>query len=582
MKYPKSFLSSLRKKALTSMLISSFSKLFLLWIFFISLAAVSYADPVRGQNGMVVSSSKLSSLVGIEILKKGGSAIDAAVAIGFALAVTYPSAGNIGGGGFMVIHLRNGNNTTIDFRETAPLKAYRDMYLDKKGNFDPKLSSNGVTSSGVPGTIAGLLYILEKYGKLKLKDVIQPAIDLAEQGFVLDYKLAESFRDVKDDFMKYPSSKKIFTKDNSDLYQEGDTFKQSDLAKTLKLIRDKGKDGFYKGETADLLIKQIKQDGGYITQNDLDNYRPIEKMPVTGTYRGCEIISMPPSSSGGIAIIQMLNILENCNFQKDEWGSSGYLHMLIETMKYAYADRTQYLGDADFVKVPVEWLTSKKYASDIYKKIKNIAVPSSEIKPGDYKSYHESDQTTHYSVCDKYGNAVSATTTINSSFGNRIVVDGAGFLLNNEMDDFSGQTGTPNQFGLLGGEANSIQPGKRMLSSMTPVIVLNKEHKPWIIAGSPGGSTIITVVLQVLLNCIDFGMNIQEAVNAPRIHHQWYPDEINYEDYGLSEDVKTNLIKMGYKIGGKKILGRSECIMISDNYFYGASDPRGYGSAEGY
>jgi gamma-glutamyltranspeptidase / glutathione hydrolase len=571
----------LKKKELKSMRISIFSKPFLIWICLFFLARGNYADPVRGHNGMVVSSSKLSSLVGIEILKKGGNAVDAAVAVGFALAVTYPSAGNIGGGGFMVIHLKNGNNTTIDFRETAPLNAYRDMYIDKKGKFDPRLSSEGVTSSGVPGTVAGLIYTLEKYGNLKLKDVIQPAIDLAEKGFVLDYKLAESFDSVKDDFLKYPSSRKIFIKDNTNLYQDGDTFKQPDLAKTLKLISDKGKDGFYKGETAGLLIKQVQEDGGYITQNDLDNYHPVERMAITGTYRGYEIVSMPPPSSGGIALIQMLNILENYNFKKDELGSSTYIHRLVESMKYAFADRTKYLGDADFVKVPAEWLTSKKYAHDIYNKIKNIAIPSSEIQPGDYKSYHESEQTTHYSVCDKYGNAVSTTITINSSFGNRIVVDGAGFLLNNEMDDFSSKPGAPNQFGLLGGEANSIQPGKRMLSSMTPIIVL-KNHIPWIIAGSPGGSTIITVVLQVLLNCIDFGMNIQEAINAPRIHHQWYPDEINYEEYGLSEDVKNNLVKMGYKIGNKKILGRSECIMISNNYFYGASDPRGFGSAEGY
>src|ERR1035437_6429130 len=402
--------------------ISNFSKSFLLCLFLLSIARGSYPDPVRGQNGMVVSSSKLSSLVGIEILKKGGNAVDAAVAVGFALAVTYPSAGNIGGGGFMVIHLKNGNNTTIDFRETAPLNAYRDMYIDKKGIFDPMLSSEGVTSSGVPGTVDGLIYTLEKYGNLKLKDVIEPAIDLAEKGFVLDYKLAESFDSVKDDFLKYPSSRKIFIKDNTNLYKEGDTFKQPDLAKTLKLIRDNGIDGFYKGETANLLIKQVQEDGGYITQNDLDNYHPVERIPVTGTYRGYEIVSMPPPSSGGIALVQMLNILENYNFQQDEWGSGTYLHKLIEAMKYTFADRTQYLGDADFVKVPRDWLTSKKYALDIYKKIKNIAVPSSEIQPGDYKSYHESDQTTHYSICDKYGNAVSTTTTINSSFGNRIVV----------------------------------------------------------------------------------------------------------------------------------------------------------------
>jgi gamma-glutamyltranspeptidase / glutathione hydrolase len=563
------------------MRISSFSKIFLLTVFAFSFGAVNYADPVIAQHGMVVSSSKLSSLVGIEILKKGGNAIDAAVAVGFALAVTYPSAGNIGGGGFMVIHLRNGKNTTVDFRESAPLKAYRDMYLDNNGNFDPKLSSEGVTSSGVPGTVAGLLYVLEKYGSLKLKDVIQPAIDLAEKGFILEYKLAESFESAKDDFIKYPSSKKIFFRDITHLFQAGDLFRQPDLAKTLKLIRDKGQAGFYHGKIAGLLVKQIQKDGGYITKNDLTNYLPKERLPETGTYRGYEIISMPPPSSGGIALIEMLNILENDKFKKEEWGSSAYIHKLVEPMKYAFADRSKYLGDDDFVKVPSELLTSKKYATDIFKMIKDVAIPSSEIQPGNYKINHESDQTTHYSVCDRFGNAVSTTTTINSSFGNRIIVDGAGFLLNNEMDDFSSKPGTPNQYGLLGGEANSIQPGKRMLSSMTPVIVL-KDHKPWLIAGSPGGSAIITVVLQVLLNCIDFHMNIQEAVNAPRIHHQLYPDEINYEEYGLSEDVRTNLIKMGYKIGDKKTLGRSECIMISDNYFYGASDPRGYGSAEGY
>jgi gamma-glutamyltranspeptidase / glutathione hydrolase len=561
--------------------ISNFSKSFLIWIFSFTLSGSIHADPVRGENGMVVSSSKLSSLVGIEILKRGGNAVDAAVAVGFALAVTFPSAGNIGGGGFMVIHLKNGINTTIDFRETAPIKAYRDMYLDKKGKYDPKLSSEGVASTGVPGTVAGLIYALEKYGKLKLKDVIQPAIDLAERGFILDYKLAASFDSLRNDFLRYPSSRKIFIKENTIPYNEGDIFKQTDLAKTLKFIRDLGKDGFYKGETASLLIKQIEKQDGYITQNDLDNYHPVERDPITGKYRGYQIVSMPPPSSGGIALIEMLNILGNYKFHKNDWGSSKYLHRLIESMKYVFADRSMYLGDADFVKVPTEWLTSQKYAHSIFSRIKNIAVPSSEIQPGDYKSWHESDQTTHYSICDKYGNAVSTTTTLNSSFGNKIVVDGAGFLLNNEMDDFSGQPGTPNQFGLLGGEANSIQPGKRMLSSMTPVIVL-KDHKPWIITGSPGGSTIITVVLQVLLNCIDFNMNIQEAVSAPRIHHQWYPDEVNYEEYGLPEDVRANLIKMGYKIGDKKILGKAESIMIDNNYFYGASDPRGFGSAEGY
>ena len=563
------------------MLILNCSKYLIIWLLLSGIIFGSSPDPVRGKNGMVVSSSRISSVVGSEILKKGGNAIDAAVAVGFALAVTYHSAGNIGGGGFMVIHLKDGTNTTIDFRETAPVKAYRDMYLDKKGNFDSTLSSEGTTSTGVPGTVAGLIYVLEKYGTMKLKDVIQPAIDLAENGFILEHRVAESFTFDRKMLYKYPSTRKIFFKNGDELYGEGDLLKQTDLAKTLRLIRDNGKDGFYKGETARLLIKQITLDGGYIMQKDLDDYKVVERKPVLGTYRGYEIVSMPPPSSGGIALVELLNILENYKFKKDEWGSAAYIHKLVESMKYAYADRTEYLGDPDFVKVPVKELISKKYAKSIFAKFSDLVIPSDQIKHGDFTNIHESDQTTHYSVYDKYGNAVSTTTTLNSTFGNKIVVEGAGFLLNNEMDDFSGKPGVPNQFGLLGSEANSIQPGKRMLSSMTPVIVL-KDKMPWIIAGSPGGSTIITVVLQVLMNCIDFHMNIQEAVNMPRIHHQWYPDVIDYEEFGLSADVKENLRKMGYKLGEERTLGRSECIMVGKNYIYGASDPRGFGLAEGY
>jgi len=562
------------------MLILNCSKYFIVWILMAGIALGRSPDPVCAKNGMVVSSSKISSLVGSDILKKGGNAVDAAVAVGFALTVTYHSAGNIGGGGFMVIHLKEGKSTTIDFRETAPLKAFRDMYLDMNGNYDSSLSSESATSTGVPGSVAGLLYVLEKYGTMSLKDVIQPAIDLAENGFILEPKVAESFAAEKKNFYKYPSSRKIFFKNDNELYGEGDLMKQPDLAKTLRLIRDNGKDGFYKGETAELLIKQINLNGGYITQKDLDDYKPVEREPVKGTYRGFEIISMPPPSSGGIALIEMLNVLENYKFRKEDWGSSSYIHKIVEVMKYAYADRTEYLGDPDFVMVPMNQLISKRYARSVFEKITEMATPSSEIKHGDFTNFHESDQTTHYSIYDKYGNAVSTTTTLNSSFGNKIIVDGAGFLLNNEMDDFSAKPGVPNQFGLLGSEANSIQPGKRMLSSMTPVIVL-KDHRSWIIAGSPGGSTIITVVLQVLMNCIDFDLNIQEAVDAPRIHHQWYPDEIYYEEYGLSEDVKNNLLKMGYKFGEKRTLGRTECIMIDKTNIYGASDPRGYGLAEG-
>ncbi len=540
-------------------------------------------NPVRAKNGMVVSSSSLATKVGIEILKKGGNAVDAAVAAGFALAVTYPYAGNIGGGGFMVIHLNSGKNTTIDYREKAPLTAYRDMFLDKKGNFNPELSQQGATSVGVPGSVAGMIYALKKYGTMKLSEVIQPAIDLAENGFKLDYATAESIKEHINVFKKYPGSYKKFTKDGVP-YKEGDVFKQPDLAKTLKLIRDKGTDGFYKGKVAELFTKEIKKLGGYISQEDLDKYKPVERKPVLGNYRGYEIVSMPPPSSGGIALVELLNILENYHFTSQDWGSSAYIHDLVEAMKYTYADRTKYLGDPDFYPVPEKGLISKKYAESIYDKIKsNYATPAKDISYGDPLKYQESKETTHYSVYDKYGNAVSTTTTLNSAYGSKIVVEGAGFLLNNEMDDFSAKPGVPNQFGLLGSEANSIQPQKRMLSSMTPTIVLQNK-KPYIVIGSPGGSTIITVVLQVIMNCIDFHMNIQQAIDMPRIHDQWLPDEVYYEKFGLPLDVKNDLIKMGYKIGRERTLGDAEGILIDnkDHIIYGAADPRGTGLAEGY
>ena len=561
--------------------------LFLALSNFVSSARAS--QPVCYKHGMVVSASTIASKVGVEILEKGGNAIDAAVAVGFALAVTYPYAGNIGGGGFMVIHLQNGKNTTVDFREKAPLSASKNMFLDKKGNYIPALSQEGTTSAGVPGSVAGLIYALNRYGTMKLADVIQPAIDLAENGWTLDHNSAQSFKDELPEFKKYPSSYKIFSK-NGRAYKQGDIFKQPDLALTLEQIRERGVDGFYKGKIAEMLISQVKSMGGYINQEDLDKYAPVERKPITGTYRGYEIVSMAPPSSGGIALVELLNILENYHFKSDNWGSSEYIHRLVEAMKYVFADRTFNLGDPDFYKVPVKTLTSKAYAKTIYNKIEgagNKAVPAEEIsslKPSDYK---ESNETTHYSVYDENGNSVSVTTTINSAFGSKIVVDGAGFLLNNEMDDFSAKPGAPNQFGLLGTEANSIQPQKRMLSSMTPTIVLKNNH-PYIIIGSPGGSTIITVVLQVIMNCIDFNMNIFQAITAPRIHNQWYPDVIYSEKFALSKDVAANLIKMGYRLANItrnfRILGLAEGIMVDNKHhlIYGTADPRGSGSAEGY
>lgn len=567
-------------------------KYFIIVLIFISINNVvllaQYPLTARAKNGMVVSANQLASEAGIQILKKGGNAIDAAVATGFALAVTYPFAGNIGGGGFMVIQFENGKNTAIDFREKAPLTAHRDMYLDEKGNYIPLLSQEGATSVAVPGSVAGLIYTLEKYGTKSLSEVIQPAIDLAKKGWKLDYRTAQSFNANKKEFEKYSSSKKIFVKDKP--WKEGDLFVQKDLAKTLEVIKKNGKSGFYKGKVADLLINQINSLGGKISQKDLDLYNVVEKEPVKGTYKGYEILSMPPSSSGGIALIEILNILENFKIDKDEWGSSEYIHKLVEAMKYAYADRAEYLGDDKFYNVPQKILTSKEYAKLISEKIKQNfgkAVPSNEIDRSILKNFKESNETTHYSVIDKYGNTVSVTTTINSAYGSKIVVEGAGFLLNNEMDDFSAKPGESNQFGLVGNEANSIQPQKRPLSSMTPTIVL-KNGKPYIVIGSPGGSRIITTVLQVILNCLEFDMNIADAINSPRIHHQWLPDKIYIEQFALSNDVMKRLMEMGYQFEDANnkftILGLAEGILVDQNknIFNGAADKRGAGAAIGY
>ncbi len=531
---------------------------------------------------MVVSASELASKVGVEILKKGGNAVDAAVAVGFALAVTHPSAGNIGGGGFMVIHLNNGTNTTIDYREKAPASANEFIFQDSLGNFLPDKSQSGVTSSGVPGSVAGLIYALEKYGSLSLAEVLQPAIDLARNGFELQYRLAKSLAYELEYFNQYESSKKVFTKDGIP-FNEGELLIQKDLANTLELIKQRGAAGFYSGKTAELIVNQIKQLGGFITLDDLSNYKPVERIPITTDYRGYKVITMGPPSGGGVTLLQMLNILENYSFTKEEWGSSNYIHKLVETMKYSFADRSKHIGDPDFYNVPIDWLLSKKYAKEIFNKITDVAVPSSEILPGVANSYLESEETTHYSVVDKFGNSVSTTTTINSSYGSKIVVEGAGFLLNNEMDDFSSKPGEPNQFGLIGSEANKIEPNKRMQSSMSPTIIL-KDDKTFMLIGSPGGSTISTIVLQVILNVLDFNMDIQKAIDMPHIHHQWLPDVINYERFGLSLDVIQSLKNKGQVLGGIRSLGRCEGIVIdSENkIIFGATDPRGYGAAVGY
>ncbi len=554
----------------------------LLILFILILNQPIFSQLERSKNGMVVSASELASRVGIEILKKGGNAIDASVAVGFALAVTYPAAGNLGGGGFLVYYRKDGFATTIDFREKAPERAHRDMYLDSLGNPLLHLSQEGATSVGVPGSVDGLIYAHQKYGKLRFSEVIEPAIKLARDGFRLSYDLARSINSNYDNFMKYESSKKIFTK-NGKKFEEGDLFVQKDLANTLTLIKKFGRKGFYGGKVADLIVKQVQQLGGYITHDDLYNYRCIERAPVIGNYREHKILSMGPPSAGGVALIEALNILENLQFKKEDYHSAYHLHYLIETLKRVYYDRSKYLGDSDFVKVPIKTLTSKEYAKEIFKLINPDSSTVVEIFGKIDAMKYESLETTHYSVIDKDGNAVSVTTTINSSYGSSIVVDGAGFLLNNEMDDFSIKPGVQNQFGLTGSEANSIAPGKRMLSSMTPTIVL-KGNKPFLILGSPGGSMIITSVLQVLMNVIDFQMDIFKAVSYPRIHHQFIPGEIFYEDYAFSEDVKNKLEAMGHVFKRRNSIGWINAILFDDStgFYFGMSDPRGYGKAVGY
>jgi len=561
---------------------SIYSKTIFLLLLFISFSFPLEANTAHGKRGMVVAAEPLASQVGLQILKKGGNSVDAAVATGFALAVTYPVAGNIGGGGFMVIHFPDGRNTAIDYRETAAKLAFRDMYLDKNGTFDPKLSQVGILSAGIPGSVAGLLYALEKYGTMKLEDVIQPAINLAEEGFPLSAANAKSLEATLDQFKRFPSSLKVFSKSGT-TYQEGDIFKQPDLAKTLTEIQKKGRDGFYKGKVAALMLAQMKEMDGNFSEEDLTNYKPIEREVVKGTYKDYEIVSMPPSSSGGITLVQMLNILENFSFTKDEWNGSNYIHALVSAMKFGYADRSMHLGDPDYYKVPEKWLTSKSYAKKLFVQITDKAIPSSNIKPGDATQYKESDETTHYSVLDKHGCAVSVTTTINSAYGSKLVVEGAGFLLNNEMDDFSSKPGVPNQFGLIGSVANEIQPGKRMLSSMTPTIIL-KDGKTVMVVGSPGGSTIITAVLQVIMNKLEFEMSLEQAVNSPRIHHQWLPDELYYEPFGLAKDVKDKLIEKGYRLGDERKLGLIEAIYLdpATGEMTGVSDGRGSGLADGF
>ncbi len=559
---------------------------FLLLFFFIISPFLYSASqkPVRAKNGMVVSADPIASKVGVKILEQGGNAVDAAVAVGFALAVTYPAAGNIGGGGFMNIRFADGRCYAIDYREKAPGAATRDMYLDSAENFISDKSTFGHLAAGVPGAVAGMLLGLEKYGTMNRKQVITPAYDLAAKGFPLLPDLAEDLNRAKKSFDQFSGSKRSFTKANGEPFTEGEIWKQPDLAKTLKHIINKGRDGFYKGETADLIVAEMNRGGGLISHKDLEQYHAVLREPVKGIYRGYEIISMPPVSSGGIALLQLLNTIEGYDLKRYGHNSAATLHRYIEAMRRVYADRAEYLGDPDFYNVPTKWLTSKEYANERRATIDTTKASASiDIAHGKVP-VHESEQTTHYSVVDKWGNCVSVTTTLNGGFGCYVAVDGAGFLLNNEMDDFSAKRGVPNMFGAVGTVANEIQPNKRMLSSMTPTIVV-KDGKPFMVIGTPGGMTIITTVMQVICNVIDFGMNIQEAIDAPRIHHQWSPDVTYYEKRGLSADTIDKLKAMGQTLEERRgTSGLAEGIIIDNEkgWYFGATDPRGYGLAAGY
>lgn len=550
---------------------------FLASIFFFSLVAqaASY-KPLKDQTtGLAMTSHVLANKIGKKVLDDGGNAIDAAVAVGYALAVLHPSAGNIGGGGFAVIHLANGENITLDFREKAPLKATRDMYLDKNGNVIPNASTIGYLGAGVPGSVAGMSAMLEKYGTKKLSDMIAPAIKLAQNGFIITERQAQTMQEAQKDFAKFASSRKYFLKKDGSTYKEGEVFIQKDLAKTLKLIQKEGSKAFYQGKIADLIAQDMAKNGGIVTKKDLAEYSVVWRKPVIGTYRGYEIISMAPPSSGGTHIIEILNVMENADIEKLGFNSSQTIHIMSEAMRQAYADRSLFMGDPDFVRVPVDKLTNKDYAKKIYQNIAtNKATPSSQINPG-LDQIHEGDNTTHYSVADKWGNAVSVTYTINASYGSAAAVDGAGFLLNNEMDDFSIKPGTPNLYGLVGGDANAITPNKKPLSSMSPTIVL-KDKKLVMVLGSPGGARIITTVLQVISNVIDHKMDISQAIEAPRFHMQWLPDEIRIEPYGMTQDVMNNLRNMGYKVITKPVMGDVNAIFIDPktNIMHGSGDPR--------
>jgi len=540
-------------------------------------------DKVTGliaEKAMVVSARVEASQVGSDILKKGGNAYDAMIATQLALAVVYPQAGNIGGGGFMVFRHSDGKTGALDFREKAPLSSDKDMYLDEKGNVIPGMSDFGVHSSGVPGSVAGIVEVYEKYGSLPFKELVQPAIDLARNGFKVTKNQARSFNGTRERFAKANNYKILFDAE----WKEGDVVKLEELAQTLERIRDNGRDGFYKGKTADLIVNYVKELGGIITHEDLVKYKAVWRKPIEFDYKGYKITSMTLPASGGVCLAQILKSVEPYDFSKIEHNSTKYLQLLTEAERRSYADRAHYLGDIDFVNVPIDSLTSPEY---IKKRMSTFswdkATKSSDVSHGEVLGY-ESNETTHYSIIDQFGNAVAVTTTLNTGYGSKVYVKGAGFFLNNEMDDFSAKPGVPNVYGLLGSAANAIAPEKRMLSSMTPTIV-EKDGKLKMVVGTPGGSTIITSVAQNILNVVEYDMGMQESVNKARFHHQWLPDYIRMEPRGFDSITKVNLKALGYELLERNslIIGRVDAILVLPNgKLEGGADPRGDDAAVGF
>jgi gamma-glutamyltranspeptidase / glutathione hydrolase len=551
-------------------------------------ALAASRQPVRAPHGMVASTDRMASQVGVDVLRRGGNAVDAAIAVAFALAVVYPAAGNLGGGGFMMIRLRDGRATAIDYREMAPAAAGRDVYLDEQGNLKRGEGSStlGYRASGVPGTVAGMGLALKRYGsgKLTWPQLVEPARRLAAEGFRLPYGLARSLRGNADTLGLYAESKKVYL-NGGRFYEEGEVWRQPELAATFARLQRLGPREFYEGRTARLVADDMRAHGGLITLQDMKNYVAKEREPLRSTYRGYEVVSMPPPSSGGAVLIEMLNILEGFDLRHMGAASSERYHVETEAMRRAFADRAEYMGDADFVNVPVAGLIDKAYAERLRKGIRmERASTSAEVRAG-RPAGAESEETTHFTVVDAEGNCVSNTYTLNDSYGSKVVMRGTGVLMNNEMDDFAAKPGTPNAYGLIQGERNAVAPRKRPLSAMTPTFVMRKDGTLWFAVGSPGGPTIINTVMQVITNVVDFDMNLQQAVDAPRIHHQWLPDEIVYEPFGLSADTFRALEQRGHKIVEKpRYMGDAQGIMIEEKtgVRLGASDPRNYGEPVGY